>query len=403
MQKKLFFIVIILILLFSGCSRGTPIEPVPRIAAPYSATQSFTQGTLSEFSWKVLSLSYEDGKNSLLFPLPMASVLVSAQSAANATNASRVGVILGQDASTSDAAMQQRMSALRTEFTASTHSTLRTNWELLIGPKTSIREDFLQLCREKLHLNVFFEELTEQNASKRLLSYLQENFPNATENLWAARGNPQPLMLTSAWAEPLWQEAFTSGRTLPSNFYYADATSKAVPMISALERCGVYLGKDASVAILPMAADELRLVLMLPPANVTIADFLPSIHENYSTWLVEALWEDQRVVFPPIRISTTGSMIEPFKSLGAGFIFQDGAFPGAGQLVSLSDSLYAFSLNIHEENAVTTPEGSIRYYRPGVKDAYKTLLIDRPYVFALQNTQSGTILCAGVLCDPLLK
>jgi serine protease inhibitor len=394
-------------MLVSSCSGGTP-KPSPTPTPPVVVNDgSFEDGTGADLGFKLLYALDSFGGNGILGTAGiegcLAAIKVGSSGGTDVALAAALGMqdLLPKDIESAALHLVQASGGMKTSWIA-------TAWSLFMGENQYIKESYITDCKQSLQLDV---------------RPLPQKYDNASGNKflgeWADDGTggrvkttnfnvPQPdapFFVDISIADPDWQTALETGKTRPLPFQFEDGDSKAVPTMVCQQNCGIYAGSDGSMAVLPTAGDETRLLIMVPPEMMSLHDFIPVAALNFNDWLGKAEWGKQRVLLPKFKMSYEDSIMKVLDKAGfAGLLKKGSDFSNMGDDLYYSDILHKASLTI-DESGIDPPDPDATYNQ-GVKDSIPTLAANKPFIVALiktpdDNGGGGQILMMGFVRDPL--
>jgi serine protease inhibitor len=168
----------------------------------------------------------------------------------------------------------------------------------------------------------------------------------------------------------------------------------------------LYPGKGGfQVAELPYKGKDLAMVLVVPQD----ADGLAAIEKRFTTaklrtWLGKLKARDIDVSLPKFRIETSYRMNAPLEALGMRQAFArsanfDGLVAAGSAHVFISDVLHKAFVEVTEkgtEAAAATFVGGTFGPRPGAP----AIRADRPFLFAIRDVKTGTLLFLGRMTNP---
>jgi serpin B len=164
-----------------------------------------------------------------------------------------------------------------------------------------------------------------------------------------------------------------------------------------------YAGGQGFEAVdLPYGNGAFSMTILLPNRGEDVEALLRSLDATKWGQLVEAFHErDMAIEMPRFRLEYGQQLVDALTALGMGRAFTAGAdFTGmspAGKDLFISDVLQKTFVEVNEEGteaaAVTKVEVSL-VSAPGV------FIVDRPFVFAIREKFSGTILFMGKIVEP---
>ena len=240
-------------------------------------------------------------------------------------------------------------------------------------------------------------------------------------------------LLNAIYFKGDWSVPFDAMRTKEEDFQAAGGTKIAVQMMhNANLSGGKYAAFNADgtpfptpqhrtkqakfypvrggfqVAELPYKGKDLAMVLIVPQD----ADGLAAVEKQLTTanlqaWLGKLESRDMDVAMPKFRIETDYRMNDPLKALGMRLVFAPGAnFEGlrlvaAGSAdVFISDVFHKAFVEVTEKGTeaaaatfVGVPMGGPPPFTPAIR-------ADRPFLFAIRDVKTGTLLFLGRMTDP---
>ena len=118
------------------------------------------------------------------------------------------------------------------------------------------------------------------------------------------------------------------------------------------------------------------------------------------------------IALPRFRLEFETSLNDALRALGMGIAFAPGGadfsamFPvSAGANVYISKVKHKTFLEVNEKGtvaaAVTSVEARITSMEPGVPPQRFSMIVDRPFFFAIRDDLTGVVLFMGSIVDPL--
>jgi serine protease inhibitor len=288
------------------------------------------------------------------------------------------------------------------------HGRVSSAWGLFIGEQQYIKQGYINDCTQSFLLTPTFPGLPLDggNINKYLGEWADDMTGGRIKDVnFAMPDFSAPFFVDILAADTDWDTALDAGKSRPLPFKYEDGTEKAVPTMICLQNCGIYECSQGSIAILPTAGDETRLVVMQPPDGMSLHDFIPVAQASHDDWIGKAAWGPQRVLLPRFTLKYEGSVLQVLDRAGlAGLLSKGEDYSNLGDGLYFSDILHKASLVV-DESGVNGPDPNAATYRPNIKDGIPTLAVDRPFIVALEKTDDsggcGQVLMMGVVYDPL--
>jgi serpin B len=206
-----------------------------------------------------------------------------------------------------------------------------------------------------------------------------------------------------------WQSTFESWLTDDAEFFLIDGTSVTVPLMSQEAYLPYTRGDGYQVVEFPYDGSDFALTVILPDEGEFETVEAGMDPQGFAAALGELASTDMRVYLPRFEFTFgTVSLVETLKSLG-----MTEAFTGSASFSGMMDSTAPYGLNISE----VLHKAFISVDEAGTEAAAATIVIasvgaamppadllevriDRPFLFAIRDTQTGTLLFLGRVMDP---
>ena len=278
--------------------------------------------------------------------------------------------------------------------------------------------DFFQIKSDFLQINQ-----TNYDAE---VSALDFGLPSAVETIngWVANkthnkilsiiddlsDDARMVLLNAIYFNGIWSKKFDEEGTKLRNFKKADGSNIEVPMMNKEDALN-YTSNELFKAIqLPYGTGQYNMVVMLPSEGKNSQDVIDELNsENWSSWSQEFTKEDHVVVtIPRFKFEFKSELKEVLKEMGMIQAFN----PGLSDFSKISDDsdLYISSVlhksyidvneNGTEAAAVTAIVFEVTSAGPDA-DQKIYFTVDKPFVFAITEKDTGAILFIGEVQNPV--
>jgi serpin B len=209
------------------------------------------------------------------------------------------------------------------------------------------------------------------------------------------------LVLANAiYFKAAWADQFEKEKTSDESFTLVDGTQVMVPTMHGNPTVPYMEGDSYKAVTLPYNGHTVSMVLIVPNpgefeavAGELSADFLNRILEGSSSYMVN-------LAVPKFDFDMDINLKDELVAMGLTDAFSDGAdLTGIGEDLIISDALHKATITLDEEG---TEAAAVTAVIVGVTSMPQTvdLTIDRPFIFAIVERESGTILFMGRVMDP---
>lgn len=216
------------------------------------------------------------------------------------------------------------------------------------------------------------------------------------------------LLINAVYFKADWTTPFQPHRTRNMPFQLASGDTRTVPMMYRDGRIEYY-ADDFQAIRLPYGNDaRLAMYVFLPPANADFHEFA----RNFTYETMAQTFDQFRLAFgevmlPRMEISYRTQLNDALRELGMGIAFNPGAADfsrmlptGAGRNVYMGDVIHQSVLKVDEEGTEAAAVTSVELRTTSVPVYEFTFKADRPFIIAIRDDDSGTLLFVGAIVDP---
>ena len=239
----------------------------------------------------------------------------------------------------------------------------------------------------------------DKSTRGKIKDVVQWPFPPAT----------QVILANAIYFKGKWEHPFEKRDTKPQAFHQVGGMEKQVPMMRQQRHFDYQQGDDFQAVRLPYAGDRLQMYLFLPTTNSSPQKLLAGFNgENWRNRILPRFADREgSLVFPKFKINYDILLNKPLQNLGMHLAFIHGI---AGFSAMADDPELAVErvkqksfVEVNEEGteaaAVTTVimTNSAMPVRPPKPFE---MIVNRPFIFVIEDSQTQSILFMGVVYDP---
>ena len=214
------------------------------------------------------------------------------------------------------------------------------------------------------------------------------------------------LALTNAvYFNGTWEKPFPESKTYEGTFYKSSSeTVKAEFMYNA--HGGTFTDEPDGYQILklPYEGDRLSMLVILPDDYDGIDDIEKTISsDQLAQWTKnQERWQETEVILPKFKIETKYDLEDPLFYLGVHDIFDyemanlTGIWQGHEKLF-VSTAVQKAYVDVNEQG---TEAAAVTVTGFTITSAPPRFVADHPFIFIIQDDESGTILFMGRISDP---
>ena len=216
--------------------------------------------------------------------------------------------------------------------------------------------------------------------------------------------NPLDILylINAVYFKGSWITKFNTADTYPGSFQLESGESVSVPTMSA-EEMPIRLGQVGGVQVgeLPYGGDAFAMVVVVPPFGAAIDELVDQLDDDtWAQWIGSTAKGNYSVHLPKFELEWDGMLKDALANMGMGPAFVPSAdfsrmTPAADAYISaVRQKTY---MKVDEEGTVAAAVTSVTV---GVTSAPAGLYVDRPFLVAIRERLTGTVLFLGVVRDP---
>ncbi len=206
-----------------------------------------------------------------------------------------------------------------------------------------------------------------------------------------------------------WSDPFDPGDTKDHPFYLRDGSQKVIPMMSKSKTFTYRRGTCYQAVRLPYRGENLALYIFLPDTNSSPEKLLSIMNGDVWRRITKPGFsdEDGDLLLPKFKLEYNVGLVQPLQELGmkTAFDMTNANFSGIStEPLYISGALQKTFIEVKEEGTeaaaatgITVPMSSLSPMPPPKRFE---MIVDHPFLFLIEDNQTGTILFMGVIYDP---
>lgn len=204
----------------------------------------------------------------------------------------------------------------------------------------------------------------------------------------------------AAWAVPFYKDA-----TSDKPFHLASGTTHISKMMAKTQYFDYYTGDGLQMVSLPYRDCNLDMVIVLPNAPMKLSAFLPQLTPSkWQQWTAKMKGKRGTVELPRFRVEYGVDCGDALTALGMGEAFKPSAdFGGMSRVKPLYISKVIHKTYVNVDEQGTEAAAATAVFMTGsampVDKPFK-MTMDRPFLYAIRDRQTGALLFVGALANP---
>jgi serine protease inhibitor len=217
----------------------------------------------------------------------------------------------------------------------------------------------------------------------------------------------QLFLANAVYFKGKWAEPFDAKDTKDWPFHLRGGSQKSVPMMTQTKTFTYRRGAGYQAVRLPYQGENLAMYVFLPDANSSPEKLLDIM--NGDTWqrVTKPGFSEKEgtLVLPKFKLEYSVELKQPLQALGMKTAFDPlGAnFSGIAPQLFISAARQKTFVEVKEEGTEAAAVTGIAMQAGGMMMPPPNpfqMIVDRPFLFLIEDSQTGTILFMGVMFDP---
>jgi serpin B len=274
------------------------------------------------------------------------------------------------------------------------------------GLDFTIKESFLNLCQSNYGSELQALDFSRVEEARETINHWVDGQTNQMIPELLRHGDLSPdvvLVLANAiHFKGTWRYRFDENRTRPRPFHLADGTTVDVPTMHLQADLRFHEDGRTRIIQLPYAESSLALTLISPGWGRSLTDLEATLTlDRLQEWLGKLRQARATLLLPRFTLEQRQDLRKPLQALGMERAF----LPGA-QFNLLSEEPVFISKVIHQAKVSLDEEGTEAAAATAVvmkrESSGPFFSVDSPFLFLIQDTETGAILFMGRVSDPTL-
>jgi len=271
----------------------------------------------------------------------------------------------------------------------------------------AVEEPFLQANQDYFDARVADLDFSEDGAADIINAWVSRQTHDKIPTIVEPPLDPQLMMLliNAVYFKGIWTHRFDTAATADRLFTTADSSSVSVPFMK-LDANLAHARTERYEAIdLPYGSGDFSMTLILPSPGQTVNDFIASLTVDSWNQLVAGLTTGSGHVFLPQFTATCDlTLNKVLTDLGMGVAFQPSRadFSGiSGQAdLYLSEVIHKTYVAVDEEGTEAAAVTGVGIRLTSIGPNEFTITFDRPFLFAIREQNTGSLVFLGRIMNP---
>ena len=212
------------------------------------------------------------------------------------------------------------------------------------------------------------------------------------------------VLVNAIYLKAAWQTPFGEGATAPAPFTRLDGTTVDAPLMHTSGQFQYAAGTGWQAVELPYVSGKLSMLVIIPD---DLAAFEKALDGAALAGIVDGLSAHEVILAMPKFGTESKLELGPIlAALGMPTAFTDAAdFSGITkeQALQISAVIHQANIDVDEKGTEAAAATAVVMRATAMPAEPVTLTVDRPFLFALRDVESGAVLFLGRIADPTVR
>lgn len=381
---------------------GGPQEPIEALPRELSPQEAALVDAGNGFSFRLLGrvVQEEPDANVFLSPLSVSMVLGMLLNGAEGETRDEIETALGVSSLTLDEINRsyRDLIVLLLGLDPSVETAVANS--IWIRQGFPVVPEFLATGQEFFDAEVAALDFGDPASLERINGWVEEKTRGRIERIVdAIRPEDVMFLINALYFKGLWQTRFDPEDTRPASFRRPDGSRVEVAMMSLDSLFSQTATERYQAVDLPYGGGAFSMIVVVPAEGTTTAELAAELDRTAWRELVEGLQVRYlQVSLPRFELVYEKTLNEALQDLGIRKAFADADFsrltPGGGVWLDYVKQKTFVKVDEAGTEAAAVTVGAIAVSAP------PPFVADRPFLFAIRERLSGTILFVGQVTDP---
>jgi serpin B len=261
------------------------------------------------------------------------------------------------------------------------------------------RQEFLTESKSYFDAEVKGLDLTKPASADAINSWVSEATSKKIPKIIDSFDGDEVMFLINAiYFKGIWESQFEKSKTVDAPFHALDGTSASVPLMSQMNPLRRGFGTDYVAIDLPYGNSAFTMMVVLPNQGVDINAFTESLTEAKWNAIDAGMSKGEiGIMLPRFKLDWKKTLNDQLKALGMEVAFDDRAadfsrMSSSPTRLVITDVIQKTFVDVNEEGTEAAAATSVGMAPTSLP---LTIRVDRPFIFAIRERLSGTILFIG--------
>ena len=272
----------------------------------------------------------------------------------------------------------------------------------------AFNEDFLKRNEDYFGAKVTELDFNDSGAAATINKWVQEQTRDKIDSIVNPPINPETVLflINAIYFKGEWSDPFDPDLTGNRDFNLPDGSVKETPVMIKNDDFRYLETDDFQAVSLPYGKNErVSMYIFLPASDSSLEQFYGEMNLlNWKRWIASFGSMEGEVGLPRFKFEYETSLKDALAALGMGIVFDESAADFSGMHpvppnLYISEVKHKTFIEVNEEGTEAAAVTSVEVGMTAMPETF-SMIIDRPFFFAIADDMTGSILFMGSVLNP---
>jgi serine protease inhibitor len=272
----------------------------------------------------------------------------------------------------------------------------------------AFEKEFIELNKTYFDALVTGLNFDNSDAAATINGWVDENTNGKIKQIVKPPINPDMVMflINAIYFKGLWTYQFDKEKTTDEKFFLPDGSSRTCKMMIQEGEFDYFEDSDFQVISLPYGDGDFSMIVFLPRMERNVDSLIAQLNEdNWEKWIGSFSEKEGTIQLPRFTLEYELKLNDALKTLGMAIAFDPfqadftKLYQGP-QNAYISEVKHKSFVEVNEEGTEAAAVTSVGIAVTSVDPEIFWMRVDRPFVFAIRENHSQTILFIGKIIEP---
>jgi serpin B len=270
-----------------------------------------------------------------------------------------------------------------------------------------VKKEFINALKEWYLAEARNFDVADPGSVDLINGWIEEKTHDRIQNMLSSLDRDLVMLIINAvYFNGKWKHQFDSKKTAERPFYLTPGNPVQVPVMYQKQKFAMSRPEKMTLVELPYGQGNYSMVVALPDEGIAPAEIVTGLDAGkWEEWMESLSYGPTEVelYMPKFRYEYKRKLNDDLISLGMGPAFA----PGVADFSRISDEEIFISFVLHQTFIENKEEGTeaaaatvIGFTRTSLPPEPEVIDINRPFLYFIRETATGTIVFMGLVADP---